>query len=257
MNVKELLKVGLQLADEHLPTICMVGSMACAGAAVILMHGSTLEAEKILKEEESKKKEPLEFKEKLVSAGPCYIKPAIALAASFGFAIASNKVSLSRIAGVATAYKISSEELVKLRKKIVEKDGEKHYQEIRADVDHDRVKDTIPGSAEQPIFITGNGNTKCYDAYSGRYFDSDIEKIRQAVNRFNHKLILEGWLCLNDFYEELGLDRIGAGDDIGWNAENSYNLVEIEYSSQLTKDGIPCLVMNFATVPVYRFQSLY
>ncbi|MBQ5562679.1 MAG: hypothetical protein IIT39_04770 [Clostridia bacterium] len=66
------------------------------------------------------------------------------------------------------------------------------------------------------IVTTGYGDTLCYETLSGRYFYSDIEKIRAAVNRANKIILEESYISLNEFYDELDLGHTGIGDSIGW-----------------------------------------
>ena len=58
---------------------------------------------------------------------------------------------------------------------------------------------------------------------------------------------------LNEFYYELGLDGIKLGDDLGW----SYGTggVDIEFSSQLTEDNTPCLVIDYKVLPEYDYYK--
>ena len=67
------------------------------------------------------------------------------------------------------------------------------------------------------IINTGLGSTLCFDAISGRYFRSDISKIKEGVNTFNAKLAQDEYKSLNDLYYELHLPYIDIGDALGWN----------------------------------------
>ena len=90
------------------------------------------------------------------------------------------------------------------------------------------------------IFDTEFGTTLCYDSVSERYFYSDIEKIRQTVNRLNRRLNDAKFVSLNDFYQELKLPIIRYGDSIGW----GNGPVDICYSSQLAANNTPCFVLD-------------
>jgi hypothetical protein len=106
------------------------------------------------------------------------------------------------------------------------------------------------------VIVTGKGDTLCYDTISGRYFKSDIEKIRKIVNDLNLRLRDENSISLNEFYYEFGLDSIKIGDDIGWNISiNGY--IEPHFSSQLASDGTPCLVLDYMCGPIYDFHKIW
>lgn len=104
------------------------------------------------------------------------------------------------------------------------------------------------------MFITEKGNTLCYDVVSGRYFRSDIDKIKKAENELNHRMISEMYISLNEFYYEVGLPRTSIGDELGWNIDGG--LIGLEFSSQLAEDGTPCLVIDYGIAPRYEYEKL-
>ena len=93
------------------------------------------------------------------------------------------------------------------------------------------------------VIITGDGETLCLDSLSGRPFKSDINKIKTAEVELGARMLDERYVSLNDFYYEIGLDSIGVGEDLGWNIDDG--LIELSFSSQVTADGTPCLVVNY------------
>ena len=84
--------------------------------------------------------------------------------------------------------------------------------------------------------------TLCYDSFSGRFFQSDIESIRRAENECNKGLIAHNYGSLNELYSLMGLGGVGAGEDIGWNSDN---LLNIGYNSILTERGVPAMSIDF------------
>ena len=64
-----------------------------------------------------------------------------------------------------------------------------------------------------------------------------------ASNRLSRAMLEEIYVTLNEFYYEIGLDSIGVGEDLGWNIDDG--LIELSFSSQVTADGTPCLVVNY------------
>ena len=98
------------------------------------------------------------------------------------------------------------------------------------------------------IFDTEFGTTLCYDTITGKYFYSDIEKIRQAVNTLNKRLKGGKDVSLNDFYQELKLplitnDGFTLPDSIGWTAGNIP--IDICYSSHFAADDTPCFALDY------------
>ena len=176
--------------------------------------------------------------------------PAVAMGlATIGCIVGANTINAKRIAAVAGAYSIAESALKEYRSKVVEVLGEKQDSDIRDSIAKDRLTKNPLNNRE--VIVLGSGDTMCYDVMSGRYFKCAIDTLRYTQNKMNHQLINEDWVSLNTFYGELGLDPIKMGDDIGWRADN---LIELQFSSQLSDDGTPCLVLDYATMPKYDFK---
>ena len=152
-------------------------------------------------------------KDVLLKVVPIYIPAAIVGGLSISCVIGASSVNHKRTAALATAYTISESALKEYQGKVVETIGEKKEEAVRAAIAKDRV-DKAP-VVDREVIITGNGGTRCFDPLSSRYFDSDIESIRKAVNELNRRLLLEDYISLNDFYYELGLESTEIGDTVG------------------------------------------
>jgi hypothetical protein len=102
--------------------------------------------------------------------------------------------------------------------------------------------------------IIGNGNVLCFDAYSGRYFESSVETIRQAVNTTNSYILDHQYASLSHFYDEIGLPPNGISDEIGWKSDD---LIDVTFSTVLAPDKRPCLCMDFACRPIPEYTMVY
>ena len=182
---------------------------------------------------------------------PCYIFPAITGLMSVFFIVGSNSIHSRRNAAIATAYTLSEAALTEYKGKVIETLGEKKERLVRDAIAKERIeKDPV---AKKEVIITDRGDSLCYEPLSGRYFKSDIEKIRRAINEINQSLLFDSYISLNDFYEKIGLEETKLGYDLGWNIDQS--LIEVDFSSQLASDGTPCLVMDFVKPPVYNYNK--
>ena len=183
----------------------------------------------------------------------CYIPTVTIGAASIACLIGASSVHSKRNAILATAYKLSETAFSEYKEKVIETIGEKKEEVIRDKVHKERMeKDPV---SKNEVFITDSGETLCYDYNTGRYFKSDIEKIRRAINTLNKKMLLDGYVSLNEFYEEIGIARTSTGDRLGWNTDS--DLIDLNFSSQLTEDGKPCLVIDFKVAPKYDFDRFF
>lgn len=180
----------------------------------------------------------------------CYIPAAITGCLSIFCLIGASSVNARRNAALATAYTLSESALKEYRGKVIETIGEKKEQSVRDAIAKDRI-DKNPVSSRE-VIITEKGNTLCYDAISGRYFKSDIDKLKKAENELNRRMRDEMYISLNEFYYEIGLNPTKIGDDLGWNIDHGY--IELNFSSQLTDDGNPCLVIDYQVAPRYEYN---
>lgn len=180
----------------------------------------------------------------------CYIPAAITGGLSVICLIGASSVNARRNAALATAYTLSESALKEYQEKVIETIGEKKEKSVRDAIAKDRIDENPVSSRE--VIITEKGNTLCYDSISGRYFKSDIDKLKKAENELNRRMRDEMYISLNEFYYEIGLNPTSIGDDIGWNIDRGY--IELNFSSQLTDDGNPCLVIDYQVAPRYEYN---
>lgn len=239
--------------SKHSPEILTGLGIAGMLSTTVLAVRATPKALKMVDE---KKKEldtdsltPLET---VKAAWKPYIPAVVTGTVATACLIGANSVNAKRNAALATAYTLSETALSEYKAKVIETVGEKKEKVIREKVNQERI-DKNPAS-KNSVIVVGDNGTLCYDHHSGRYFMSDIEKIRKAENTINKELISNMYVSLNDFYDEIGLERTRGGDDLGWNIDNG--LVEIDFSSHLTDEGKPCLVIDYSIAPRYDFTKL-
>lgn len=192
----------------------------------------------------------LSTKDVIKVAWKCYIPSAVTAAASIACLIGASSVHTKRNAVLATAYQLSETAATEYREKVIETIGEKKEAAIREKVHKDKVEKNPP--SKNTVILTEKGDTLCLDAFSGRYFKSDIDRINKAVNEINRRINLDFYASLNDLYSVLGIPHVDVGDKVGWNSD--MGLLETYLSSQLTEDGKPCLVMDFNNAPKYNFD---
>lgn len=181
-----------------------------------------------------------------------YVPVAIIGVASAACIIGASSVNAKRTAALATAYKLSETALTEYKEKVVETIGEKKEQLVRDKIDKDHIdKDPV---SKKEIIITKAGETLCYDSLSGRYFKSDIEQIKRAVNELNRRVLNEMYVSLNDFYDELDLAHTAIGYELGWNIDSG--TIDMDFGSQIAEDGTPCIVVNYNVAPKYDYSKL-
>lgn len=210
---------------------------------------ATIDASEKINDAEEVKQEPLTNKEIAKVAWKSYIPVAVAGVSSAACFVGAQTINTRRNMALATLYSMTANNFNDYREAVVKKLGEKKEEEVRDEVSRKQIEENPVESSE--VFI-GDGDTLCYDSWSGRYFKSSIEKIRGAVNTINHDLNSELTIPLNDFYFLLNLPTVKAGDKAGWNIDKP---MKVYFSSQIAENNEPCIVINYYTEPMEDYMS--
>lgn len=218
--------------------------------STILAVKVTPKALMIMRDAEHEKGAALSKTEKIKACWKCYLPAVITGITSAGCLVASNSVHTRRTAALATAYKLSETALVEYKDKVVETIGEKKEKVVRDNIAKDKLEKNPVKNCE--VVSTEKGNTLCYDGVFGRYFRSDIDTVRKAINKINRIIVSDMYVSLNEFYTEIGLEPTKIGYDLGWNIDDGE--IDIETSAQLSPDGTPCLVIEYTVAPRYNFS---
>lgn len=250
LNFSKLIKNTQFVLSKHSPEILTGLGIAGMITTTVLAVKATPKALRCIDDAAYEKEElSLTGVEKVKACWKCYIPAAITGTVSIACLIGASSVNARRNAALATAYKLSETALTEYREKVIETIGEKKERNIKDAIAKDSIKNN-PVS-QQNVIITGKGDTLCYDKLFGRYFKSDIETLKKIENELNRRMFSECYVSLNDFYYEVGLDGVDAGEDLGWNIDNGY--IDLDFSSQLSTDGQPCLVVSFKIPPKYDY----
>ena len=266
LNLTPLFKRMGKVAVDSSPAILTAIGVTGAVATAYFAAKGAFQASDIIREAEADKKAnlgkgfdedldgSLSMEEKFNLTWKCYIPAAGCLVLSATAIICSNRVSDRRTAAVATAYSVVKESYQEYRTKTTEKVGKKKEEEIREEIAKERM-DRHPFSAKNALVVaTGHGATRCYDLWNDRYFTSDMESLRRAVNDLNQQVINDTYASMTDFYHLLDLPSTGHSDDFGWDTDK---LMELDYSGHLHPDGTPCIAIDFKVKPNPRYSQLY
>lgn len=219
-------------------------------SSVVMAIKDTPKALRLIEEkEEELEVDSLEPIDILKTVWKCYLPTAITFVCSSAVIISANVVQAKRHAAIAAAYELCEGAMREYKNKTIEVVGEKKEQAIMDAIAKDKVEEHPVPAEKREIIITGSGNTLCLDSISGRYFYSDIERIRKIENFLNKRLLDDMYITLNEVYYELGLDEIKIGDALGWDVNKG--LIELSFSSQLAQDDTPCLVIGYRNPPTY------
>ena len=253
VNLSSILKGVRSTMVQHSPEILTGIGIAGMIATTVMAVRATPKAIKLIEEKAYENDAlacELTIQDKVKSCWKCYIPSVVTGISSVACLIGASSVNARRNAALAAAYTISDSALREYREKVVETIGEKKEQALKESIAKDKVdKDPV---TTREVIITEKGNTLCYDGIFGRYFKSDIETIKRAVNKINRTIVTDMYVPLNDFYDEIGLSPTKIGYDLGWNIDDGE--IDVEFSSQLADDGTPCLVIGYNVAPKYNYS---
>lgn len=183
--------------------------------------------------------------EKIRLVWKVYLPPVVTGTLTCAAIIGANYIGQRRAAALAAAYALSERAFADYKQQVVQKFGERKEQQVRDDLAQNLV--SRHPVDESTIISTGGGNVLCFDQYTGRYFYSDMETLRQAENAINHVIINSYYASLTEFYSYLGLPPTKFSDEVGWNSDR---LMALHISTTISEDQRPCLSLDFAVSPI-------
>lgn len=253
MNLQTIARQTLRTLKKHSPGILTgIGIVGLLATSVMAVDATPKAMELIREKKEELGVEKLTAAETVKATWKCYIPAAVTAATSVACIVGANSVNAKRQAALATACTLSETAMREYKDKVVETIGEKKEREVMDAIAKDKIEKNPVSKSE--VILTNKGDTLCFDPWSSRYFKSDAEKLRKAVNDLNYQLINEGCVTLNDFYYDIGLEETRPGETLGWNI-NRGGQVQFRFSSQVAEDGTPCLVLEFINPPSYDYSQ--
>ena len=252
-NLGKIVRAAQRSVQKHSPEILLGFGIAGMFTAGVLAVKGTPKALRLMEERKQEEgKDKLTAAEVVKTTWKCYIPAVVTAAVSTGCLIGSSSVSARRNAALATAYQISQTALTEYKDKVVETVGEKKVDEIRNAIAKDKIEQRPITTSE--VYVTKNGTTRFFEPLSARYFESDVETVKKAVNDVNATILNDifGYASLNELYDELNIARTGIGDLVGWNV---HNRIKIHFSAQIADDGQPVLVLVHDNEPRYDYAD--
>lgn len=263
MTMSDLVKrVGKLTVDNSPSVMTAIGITGTVTTAFLTGKASFKAAEIIRAEEDDRRKQqelselpvpeqwrlPLEPKEKVLLVWKEYIPAVSSAIVTVGCIVSANRIGARRVAALAAAYSISERTFTEYKEKVLEKMGASKEEALRTELAQERVN-RHPLN-ESAVIVTSGGDQLCFESYTGRYFRSDMESLKKAVNDTNYRILQDDYVSLSDFYDRIGLDRTAISDEMGWNTENR---LDVEFHGVLDSNGKPCIAIDYRVVPIKSY----
>lgn len=251
-SIKAVTKGVEKFVKTNAPQILAGLGIACGLGAVGMTAKGTIKAVRIV--DELKKENPEPTKKEIVKAVYKEYLPAAGLTiAGIGCVVGSVHISARRIATLGLAYAMSDKNFKEYKDKAKEMLGEKKEEELRGKIAQDYIDKNPP--EERLIQNAEGGAVLCLDKLTGQYFYSDADTINRVINELNRLLNSDYHVSFNDYFIELGLNPCGIGDEWGWNLEDG-DLIQPSFTTELTTDNRPVLVVDFIVGPRPNFRTI-
>jgi hypothetical protein len=252
-----ILKTTRKFAVENSPAILTSLGVAGTVTTAVLTGRAVLYADRIVREESHAKHlgglipddEKFTKREVVGLVWKEFVPPVLLGTATVIMIVGANHIGSRKAAAFAAAFKLSEEFASDYKKKVVETVGKKASEEIRSKVIAERMENN-PG--HETLIVAGS-NSIFFDELSGRYFPSDYESVRKAVNDINHQINNSFFATVSDFYDRLEIDRTKMSDDFGWNADNQ---LEVTYTPIMMSAGKVAIALQYRMDPIHGYDRL-
>lgn len=241
-------KATRQVLKDHSPTILTGLGVSGLLTSVVLAVRATSVAVVDIQQAESERVEPLTGKEKVQLTWRHYIPTGLVVVTTGACVIGANSISSRRTAALVGLYTVTERAYSEYRDKVIEVVGENKEAKVRDAVAQDKVAAAGPSTV-----IISQGNQPCFDTFTGRFFESTVEKIKKAENEINRQCINDMYASQNDFYRLIGLPPVAIGEEVGWTTDN---VLDIKFSAVL-EDGKPVMSLEYHKQPKINFHRVW
>lgn len=250
--------------ERNSPTI-----LSCIGAVgvvftAVLTAKAAVKASKILEEAEEDKGAKLTAIETAKAVGLHYIPAAVVGVSTIACIFGANILNKRQQASLASAYALINSSYKEYKSKLKELYGEEAHNNIVDAIAVEKCSDShisavnlasvcsqeIESDTEPRLF---------YDEYSGRYFETTIERVLLAEYHLNREYISRGFASLNDFYKLLGLETTDYGETVGWDICSEIYWIDFDHRKTFIgdSDDLECYIIEMPYYPEEKWIAQY
>ena len=250
--MENLIRSSKRFLRKNGPTI-----LTCVGgvgviATTVMAVKATPKAMQLIKAAEEKKGEKLTRMDTIQATAMTYTPSVLLGIATIASIFGANALNKRSQAALMSAYALVDQTFRDYKTHVENEYGEEANTHIREKIAKDQY-------VEQKTELGGDSKL-FYDFYSGRYFNSTMEKVLAAEFVLNRQIILGECAYLNDFYQELGIPFIDIGDEVGWSRGHmceTYGQEWVDFNHQdvAQDDGLECCIITFMQDPAINFAD--
>lgn len=249
--MNNLLHHSARFVKRNASTILTCIGGAGVVATSVLAVKATPKALTLLEKAEEEKGEKLTKAETIKVAGPAYIPSILVGVSTIACIFGANALNKRQQAALMSAYALLDSSYKEYRSKVGEIYGEEADMNIKKEIAKDKYDEDL---------VVEAGNELFYDDFSGRYFETTMEKVIQAEYLLNRNLIRDCYVCVNQFYDQLKIEPIDGGDELGWAAnemhERCWNAwIDFHHEKVVMDDGLECYIITMESMPYADYED--
>lgn len=253
MDVKQLWK-------RHGSTVLAVAGGIGVVLTTITAIKSTPKALESLEEAKKEKNKELTTIEKIKIAGPKYIPTILMGTGTIACIFGANIMNTRHQAALVSAYALVDSSFKEYKQKLKELYGEEAHNKVVDAIAVEKVdRDwSVSGSYFGQSCDLANEeacgeSVLFYEENSGRYFESTIEQVLNAMYHINRNYALRGYVYLNEYYEFLGLETTDYGSVMGWApTDDGEYWIEHNVRKTVLDDGLEVYILETPFEPTYE-----
>lgn len=247
-------------ASTILSSVGIVGVLATA----VTTGKAVTKAEKILEILKEEKGEELTTSETLRAVAPTYVAPVLIGASTIACILGANVLNKRAQASLMSAYALVNTSYKEYKDKLKELYGQEAHNNIVESLMVEKAKDVQINA----VCLMNNCNLELdcedknekhlfYDEWSGRYFESTIEKVMSAEYHINRNFVLRGHAFLGEFYEFLGLEETEFGNVAGWAVcDDEIYWIDFTHQKVMLDETLECYIIESIYPPTVDFLDL-
>lgn len=198
--------------------------------------------------------------EAIRSAWTCYIPASIMGTTTIICIFGANILNKRQQVAISSAYALLSTSYQEYKDKVKEIYGEEAHRKIIDSLMVEKAKDVYMytnGICDTSSLTFDNRDEEevrlFYDSFSKRYFEASLSQVLEAEYHLNRNFCLGYPICLNYFYELLGLSGVDGGDELSWFWSDEIVWIDFDHHKTTLEDGLEVCVVDFVYYP--RFDD--
>ena len=229
-----------------------IGGVGVVATTVMAITATPKALKRIEIAKEEKGEELTKF-EIVKTAAPVYIPTILTGATTLACIFGANALNKRQQASLMSAYALLDHSYKDYRNKVTEMYSDDANRVIQTELAKDAYE------KEDEIEVE-DGNTLFYDSFSGRYFETTMENVLRAEYELNRVFATSGYACLNEFYDDLHLEKFDYGEELGWSTYEMgemymHTWLEFVHTKVEMDDGLECVIIEMPYPPTVGFME--